>query len=444
MGLHLPIGELVMRNKSLLIPGVAALALALVACGGSKQVTSGAAGSSPAVSASSGNGSGSSAPAGSASSGAAGSSGTAGSSGVAGSSGGPVPAAFTCPTETDGFTLASGGDVNIQNLWQKNLIPAWEKACPNTKITFTFDTHSANANLDMAKIGAAIKSGKPVAVDVTDNFSLAAQQAGLTEPVTVAEIPGISKISPTAMAAVKSSAVPYRASSVLLAYDSTKVTNPPKTLADLLTWIKANPGKFTYNSPNSGGSGGNFVETVVDSKIPADVLTKMQTAYDPSLASNFAPGLAILKDLTPSVYQKTYPNGNQAVLDLLAKGEIQMAPVWSDQFLSAEQSGQLDKKIKVTQISDPSLNGSPTYLAIIKSSTRVKAAQAFIDWVLLPAQQSQIVTTIAGFPAIPISDLPANVQGAFAGINTQNLRPNLESKTSADLQKQWATTVAQG
>ena len=349
-----------------------------------------------------------------------------------------------CPTGTDGFTLASGGDVNIQNLWQKTLIPAWEKACPNTKITFTFDTHSANANLDVSKIGAAVKSGKPVPVDVTDNFSLAAQQAGLTEPVTVAEIPSISKISPTAMAAVKNGAVPYRASSVLLAYDSTKVTNPPKTLADLLTWIKANPGKFTYNSPNTGGSGQNFVETVVDSKIPADVLTKMQTAYNPSLESNFAPGLAILKDLTPSVYQKTYPNGNQAVLDLLGKGEIEMAPVWSDQFLSAQQSGQLDKKIKVTQISDPSLNGSPTYLAIIKTSAHVKAAQAFIDWVLLPPQQSQIVTTIAGFPAIPISDLPANVQGAFAGIDTQNLRPNLESKTGADLQKQWATAVAQG
>ena len=433
-----------MRKKSLLIPGVAALALALVACGGSKQVTSGADTNSPAASASSGTGSGSSAPAGSGSSGAAGSSGTAGTSGAAGSSGGPAPAAFTCPTGTDGFTLASGGDVNIQNLWQKNLIPAWEKACPNTKITFTFDTHSANANLDVAKIGAAIKSGKPVPVDVTDNFSLAAQQAGLTEPVTVAEIPRISKVSPTAMAAVKSSAVPYRASSVLLAYDSTKVTDPPKTLADLLTWIKANPGKFTYNSPNTGGSGQNFVETVVDSKIPADVLTKMQTVYDPSMASNFASGLAILKDLTPSVYQKTYPNGNQAVLDLLSKGEIEMAPVWSDQFLSGQQSGQLDKKIKVTQISDPSLNGSPTYLAIIKSSTHVKAAQAFIDWVLLPAQQSQIVTKIAGFPAIPISDLPASAQGAFAGIDTQNLRPNLESKTGADLQKQWAATVAQG
>ena len=428
-----------MPKKSLLIPGAAVLALVLVACGGSKQVTSGADTNSPVASASSNAGSPSSAAAGSGAAGSPGSSGAA-----AAPSGGAAPAAFTCPTGTDGFTLASGGDVNIQNLWQKTLIPAWEKACPNAKITFTFDTHSANANLDVSKIGAAVKSGKPVPVDVTDNFSLAAQQAGLTEPVTAAEIPGISKVSPTAMAAVKNGAVPYRASSVLLAYDSTKVANPPKTLAELLSWIKANPGKFTYNSPNTGGSGQNFVETVVDSKIPADVLTKMQTTYDPSLESNFAPGLAILKDLTPSVYQKTYPNGNQAVLDLLGKGEIEMAPVWSDQFLSAQQSGQLDKKIKVTQISDPSLNGSPTYLAIIKSSPHVKAAQSFIDWVLLPAQQSQIVTTIAGFPAIPISDLPSDVQGAFAGIDTQNLRPNLESKTGADLQKQWATAVAQG
>lgn len=427
-----------MHKKSILIPGVAVLALVLAACGSSKQVTPGADTTSPAARAVGGAGASLAAPAGS------GSAGAAESSSAVGAAGSAAPAAFACPTGSDGFTLASGGDVNIQNLWQKDLIPAWEKVCPNTKITFTFDTHSANANLEVAKIGAAIKAGEPVPVDVTDDFSLAAQQAGLTEPITAAEIPSIPKVSPTAMAAVKSAAVPYRASSVLLAYNSSNVTDPPKTLAALLTWIKANPGKFTYNSPNTGGSGQNFVETVIDSKIPAGVLTQMQTAYTPELDSNFAPGLAVLKGLTPSVYQNTYPNGNQAVLDLLSKGEIEMAPVWSDQFLSAQQSGQLDKKIKVTQISDPSLNGSPAYLAIIKSSTHVKAAQTFIDWVLLPAQQAQIVTTIAGFPAIPISDVPASVQGAFAGIDTQNLRPNLESKTGADLQKQWATAVAQG
>ena len=46
---------------------------------------------------------------------------------------------------------------------------------------------------------------------------------------------------------------------MLLAYNPNKVPNPPKTLDELLAWIKANPGRFTYNSPKTGGSGGAFV-----------------------------------------------------------------------------------------------------------------------------------------------------------------------------------------
>ena len=68
---------------------------------------------------------------------------------------------------------------------------------------------------------------------------------------------------------VKGAAIPYRGSSVVLAYNSDHVKSPPKTLGALLDWIRANPGKFTYNSPNSGGSGYSFAETVVDSLLHA-------------------------------------------------------------------------------------------------------------------------------------------------------------------------------
>ncbi len=422
-----------MRAKTLLIPAATSLMLVLAACGGSTQVTN------------SDTGGASSAPTADASMTSGGSTGSAGGSGsAAGSSGSAAPAGdtgWTCPAAADSFTFASGGDVNIQDLWQKTLLPAWAKACPNIKINFVFDTHSANANLDVAKIGAAIKSGQTVPVDVTESYSTEAAQAGLTEPLTTADIPAIANVSKDAMTQVKNAAVPYRGSSVLLAYNSTKVSSPPKTLADLLAWITANPGKFTYNSPDTGGSGESFVETVVASKMPADVLKKMQTNYDPSLNSNFKPGLDVLKGLTPSIYQKVYPNGNQAVLDLLSKGEIDMAPVWSDQFLSAQKSAQLGKEFKVTQIADPAFTGGATNMAIIKTSKHKAAAASFINWVLQPEQQAKIVTTIAGFPAIPIDKLPAAAQGAFADVDTQNLRVALESKTDSDLKQQWASTV---
>jgi len=419
-----------MRVRSVLVPGAAGLLVLLAACGGSTQVTT-AGGGAPT-----------SAP-GSAAGVTSSDTGSAASSADAGSSG-SSPAGdtgWTCPAAADSFTFASGGDVNIQDLWQKTLLPDWSKACPGIKINFVFDSHSANGNLDVAKVGAAIKAGQTVPADLTESYSDPAAQAGLTEQVTSADIPAIANVSKDAMKQVKNAEIPYRGSSVLLAYNSTKVSTPPKTLADLLKWITDHPGKFTYNSPDSGGSGESFVQTVVASKIPDDVLTKMTTSYDPALGSNFAAGLQVLKGLTPSIYQKVYPNGNQAVLDLLGKGEIDMAPVWSDQFLSAQKNGQLGKDFKVAQISDPSFTGGTTNMAIIKTTTHKAAAASFVNWVLQPKQQAKIVTTIAGFPAIPIDKLPAGAQGAFADVDTQNLRVGLESKTDSDLKQRWASTV---
>ena len=41
----------------------------------------------------------------------------------------------------------------------------------------------------------------------------------------------------------------------LLEYDPAKVTNPPTTAEELLTWCKANPGKFLYAQPANSGPG---------------------------------------------------------------------------------------------------------------------------------------------------------------------------------------------
>jgi putative spermidine/putrescine transport system substrate-binding protein len=228
---------------------------------------------------------------------------------------------------------------------------------------------------------------------------------------------------------------------VLLAYDSTQISSPPKTLADLIAWIKANPGKFTYNTPDSGGSGYAFAETVVASKISAADVKKMQTDYLPDKESEWSAGLQELKSLTPSIYQNVYPNGNQAVLDLLSKGEILLAPVWSDQFLSARSQGQLGEEFKVSQISDPSFTGGAAYIAVIKGSKHTDAANAFISWLLQPAQQAEMVTKISAFPAIPMTQLPKDVQNAFSGVDTQDLRPNFNSKMQADFKQKWAATV---
>jgi putative spermidine/putrescine transport system substrate-binding protein len=444
-----------MRAKPVLVSMAAAmLAIGLVACSSSGSAEGGS-GSASGSSASNGSGGASSGASGSASGSSSGSASASGSGSASAASGTSGSASGSSGSATSGsgsggsvdcgpatsLNMLSDGDTNIQNLWEQTLLPAFAKACPDIKVNFTFDVNDANETTNLAKMAGAQKSNKPVPYDVLEGIGKDASVAGLTMPVTTAMIPNMANVNQTAVKQVNSTAVPWRGSAVLLAYDSSKIKTPPKTLADLLTWIKANPGKFTYNDPSGGGSGDSFVQTVLASKTPAADLTKMVNDYVPDLEKDWDAGFAILKDIKADLYQGTSPHGNNDVLNYMAQGVVEMAPVWSDQFLTAQSTGQIGDEWKVTQTSDPSMTGGPAYMAIVKGTKQATAAAALINFMLEPAQQAQVVKTIAGFPAIPLTSLPSDAQSSFAGIDTQDLRTGLNGKMDNDMKQQWTAKV---
>jgi len=240
---------------------------------------------------------------------------------------------------------------------------------------------------------------------------------------------------------VHGAAVPYRGSSVVLAYDSKNVASPPKTLSALIGWIKSHPGKFTYNSPNTGGSGYSFAETVVDSTLSAGTISQMQQGYVPNLESQWKQGFDLLHSLNQYTYQGVYPNGNQAVLDLLAKGQIWVAPVWSDQSLTALKTGALPASVKLTQISSPSFTGGAAYLGIPKTAKNKIDVYKFVNYVLSPAAQTQIINVMSGFPAIPLKLMPKAIQNKFADVSANSLRASYSTKMQSDFKAQWQQQV---
>ena len=196
--------------------------------------------------------------------------------------------------------LYASGDVNVQSLYQQYLIPGFQKKNPGIKVKFIFSEHGTQDTTTLARIGAAVKQRKWSGFDIVDaGLVTTLATDGLTQPVSKATAPNIKNVDQKLLTPVKGAAIPYRGSSVVLAYDSKNVTSPPKSLGALLAWIKANPGKFTYNSPNSGGSGYSFAETVVDSYISASVLKQMQQGYVPNLESNWKQGLDALHEPEP-------------------------------------------------------------------------------------------------------------------------------------------------
>jgi putative spermidine/putrescine transport system substrate-binding protein len=347
---------------------------------------------------------------------------------------------------TTTLTLYSSGDVNVKNLWQNTLIPEFKKTHQNMDVKLVFSEHGTNDTATFARLSASVSAGKDAGMDLIDSGVISqAAQAKLLVPLTTKEIPYLSRVDNSLIQQVSSMAIPYRASSVVLAYNSQDVKQPPTTLSDVLAWIKANPGKFTYNSPDTGGSGSAFVQAVINSHIPAaDQQNFISGAtYNSASESQWQPGLNDLKSLKPSIYRNGfYPNGNTAVLQLLANSSIMVAPVWSDQALTALSQHQLPDSVKLTQLNPPFMGG-PAFIGIPRTSSHIPQAETFLNWLLGPDIQAKIIDAMHGYPGVQWSYVPPQVQQQYASI-AHAYATGFASKYSADMNKQWQTQVAGG
>ena len=354
--------------------------------------------------------------------------------------------ASAAPARAAGSTinLYISADTNIQDLWQKTLIPEFNKVNPNYNIVVTFDRNGANDAQTLAKIVASRDTRRNPGIDLIDGGMVTTLgAAGLLYRFNTVAIPNLKDV-PKVLIENGKGGIPYRASQVLLAYNSTNVKTPPKTLTALLAWIKANPGKFTYNAPAGGGSGYSFVQTVLDSQLTAAEIKTLATTEDKTIQAKWSKGWEILRGLNKFTYGQngTYPVNNAATLDLLSKGLVDVAPVWSDQIASAVKAGTMPKNIKTISISGPSFTGGPAYLGILANGTNRPGARVLINWLLSPAGQNLIVAgSMNGLPVIPVSKLDPVAAAGIADLDITTMRPPYVSANANNVRSGWATEV---
>ncbi len=285
-------------------------------------------------------------------------------------SSGLVPAHQTRAAASIPLYIVTGGDSNVETLWDNTLIPDFSKAYPQYNITYTNILHGNNMQeLVVDNLTAAKAAGKKsVPYDLFEDSPLNYQYpVGTTfkdyfQPLNPTNVPNASKIDPAVLAQASGYGIPYRGSAVVLAYNSQKVKNPPKTYSDLIAWIQANPGKFTYCNPADGGSGESFVVGAIRSVMDPATYAELSTQpYSAANEADWPKAWALLKSIGGDLFQHGfYPNGNTPVLNLLARGTLTMATVWSDQGTAALQAGLLPKYIKLVQIAPPFRAATPS------------------------------------------------------------------------------------
>ncbi|WP_025677650.1 extracellular solute-binding protein [Paenibacillus massiliensis] len=342
--------------------------------------------------------------------------------------------------EKTSFNFYFTGSQNVKDLWD-TLVPMFEEQNKEVDVNMVYIPSGTGAEPTYDRILAAKQAGKGSGdIDLYEdgiNFVNQGTKDGVWEQLSKDAIPNLANVKEQTMQDVDSYAIPYRSSAVVLAYDSTKVTNPPTTLDELLTWIKANPGQFAYNDPSTGGSGSSFVQTVIYKDLPEEDIHNS----DPAVMQKWDSGFATLKDLGQYVYgDGIYPKKNQGTLDLLMNSEVSIIPAWSDMVLQQLNEGLLPDTVKMQQIT-PGFNGGPTYLMVNKESDKKEAINQFLDFVLSPEAQAVVVDKMNGFPGIELDKMPQETQDKFNGV-ADGFRTFNIGDLSTEINKRWQNEVA--
>ncbi|MCZ8511869.1 extracellular solute-binding protein [Paenibacillus filicis] len=338
------------------------------------------------------------------------------------------------------FTFYYTGSQNVKDLWDA-LIPMFEKQTPDVKVKPVYIPSGTGAQPTYDRILAAKQAGKGSGdIDLyEDGLSnvTKGQKDDLWESLSADKIQNLAKVDQKTLKDISNLAVPYRSSAVILAYNSDKVKDVPNTLDELYDWIRKHPQKFAYNDPSTGGSGNSFVMTALYKNLPEEAIHNS----DPAIEKQWDPGFALLKDLGKYVYGKgIYPKKNQGTLDLLASGEVDMIPAWSDMVLDQLAKGQLPKSTKMKQLT-PGFNGGPTYLMVPKLSEKKDAVNKFLNFVLSPEAQTVVVTKMQGFPGIQLSNMPKDIQDSFKGAS-EGFRSFNIGDLDKDMSQRWQSEVA--
>lgn len=351
------------------------------------------------------------------------------------------------PAAKSVVNMYTDGDTNISDWLSNKVKPAFEKAYPQYDLKVTTVRGVGNGVADIAARALAAKEtgGDPQA-DVFDWDPRGRPeyiQAGLFEKLSAANVPNAKNV-PEAYY-LSEYGMPYRGSQVLLAYDSAKVpeNEVPKTFAELVEWVKAHPGQFTYSRPDKGGSGGNFVVRALYEVTGKDPSKFKAGDPDPALLAEFPKAWELLRSMHPAIYQDgAYPAGNNPVLELLANGSISMATVWSDQSRQALNKGVLPETVKVVQFTDLPMPGSYAPLSVVANGKNKQGAIDFVNFMLSQEEQTSVVQDIGGFPAIEWSLLPQDLQTKFTSVITDNVPYWPGGKWSTARDKGWYENVA--
>ncbi len=243
--------------------------------------------------------------------------------------------------------------------------------------------------------------------------------------------------------------VPWSKAQFAFAYDTARTPNPPKSIGELIAWVKENPGAFTYPAPPDF-NGSVFVRHVFYHA--AGGVDRLLVPFDQALYDEVAAKTwQILNDMESDLWREgaTYPTSINALAELFANSEV-------DLYFNYEPAGfglNVENGIFPPTTSSYGLTdgtiGNTNY-TIIPINSPHKAAALVLQNVLLSgeAQYHKARPDVWGTkPAIEVDRTSAEVQEKFGSIERHPsvVAPaELAKAALPELHSAWITAVEEG
>lgn len=240
---------------------------------------------------------------------------------------------------------------------------------------------------------------------------------------------------------------PWGGAKLVFFYDSarTKARALPDSAEALLTWAKANPGRFSYPQPPDF-MGSSFLKQVLIEIIGDG--TKLQRPVDEAtFAADVAPLFAYLDRLTPLLWRqgKAYPQNYQNMKQKLADGELDIIFAFNPaEASSAIASGELPETVRSFVFSGGTL-GNTHFLAIPYNATAKEGSLLLANFLLSPeAQLRKQDPNIWGDPTVlSLAKLPPADRSAFESLDLgiATLRPDELGPELDEPHPTWMTRI---
>ena len=212
---------------------------------------------------------------------------------------------------------------------------------------------------------------------------------------------------------------PWALAQLVFEHDTARLPDPPKSIAALLDWIRANPGRFTYPQPPDY-LGTTFLKQVLYGVTP-DPSVLQRPVDEASYAAVTAPLWAWLDAAQPALWRggRAFPPNETALAQLLADGEVTLSFAFNPGRASAAiAAGELPDTVR-TFVLDQGTIGNASFVAIPFNAAHPEGARVIANLLLDPEVQARAQDpSVLGFQTVlNLGALPPADRARFAALD---------------------------